>query len=119
MNAKHTTKDLITQSLTLQHSKGFVRDAKHTPDYAPYEIHSRTDCWTLETINGKVVCSLDKDQGLNARYIVHCVNMHDELVEALEKCQHYILTRKQFKIKDGDDFSIASLMTTTLSKAKE
>lgn len=101
MNAKHTTKDLITQSLTLQHSKGFVRDAKHTPDYAPYEIHSRTDCWTLETINGKVVCSLDKDQGLNARYIVHCVNMHDELVECLRRLRMHCTDK--YDAKQIDD----------------
>ena len=82
---------------------------KHTP--TPWEVHRN---------NSVAICSVKKDydgddtvigfletrgrinfpsiksspkfttQEANAKHIVHCVNLHDELVEALTNCVHHL-----------------------------
>jgi len=48
----------------------------------------------------------------NAKHIVHCVNMHDELVEALDDMIKYL-------DNNGKESDVSELARQALSKAKE
>jgi len=60
---------------------------EHTP--TPWKVYLYGGVQIGQEDTGEAVCSMwgDKQEGeANAAHIVKCVNMHDELVEALRKC---------------------------------
>lgn len=84
-----------------------MTEVKHTP--TPWKAVSNESYWTIVPENRRDdspyqigdVCSsypYNKDQGLqqaNAAHIVKCVNLHDELVEALQFISECNMTNSQ------------------------
>lgn len=67
-----------------------MSEVKHTPTpwiYDGYEVYS-DDCEYHPVANSTPnhTCRDDEEGIANAAHIVKCVNMHDELVEALKLC---------------------------------
>ena len=93
---------------------------KHTP--TPWVV----SCGSIYTTEGIPIAEMDREVGNgtlpverdeNARHIVHCVNLHDELVEALKITRHYLWTfRHHFNEVHHEAMNKAE---QALSKAKE
>lgn len=54
----------------------------------------------------------------NAKRIVHCVNTHDEMIEALKQCQDYLQRNEHFLPEAPDKEEIASIVMEALSNAQ-
>lgn len=63
---------------------------KQTPAPTPWQLYQTTETWRIYSGDWEVAESIcgrsDAQREANARQIVHCVNMHDELLEALRAC---------------------------------